>query len=71
MISLMTALDPRKSMEYFALLGYEGDITQAFKITRPRRLDRKRGKSTRDVFHCFIMGKHGVGKVIFVFYPSF
>ncbi|KAJ3191215.1 ERMES complex Ca(2+)-binding regulatory GTPase gem1, partial [Irineochytrium annulatum] len=42
--SMTTLLDFRTTLAYLAYLGYDSDTTTALKITRPRKMDRKRGK---------------------------
>eukprot|EP00850_Spirogloea_muscicola_P009165 SM000051S17525 [mRNA] locus=s51:63093:67305:- [translate_table: standard] len=54
---LMTLLEPVKSLAHLLYLGYPGDPASAFRITRRRRLDRKKQSSTRNVLQCFVFGK--------------
>ena len=50
-------------MEYLAYLGYPGDSTaSALQVTKPRKFDRKKGKSSRNVFLTFVCGAAGSGK---------
>ncbi|KAI8616444.1 P-loop containing nucleoside triphosphate hydrolase protein [Chytriomyces sp. MP71] len=60
--SMTTLVDYRTTLAYLAYLGYRGDRTGALKVTRPKRMDRKRGKVTRNVFSCFVFGAVGSGK---------
>ncbi|XVF41940.1 hypothetical protein PTKIN_Ptkin01aG0321100 [Pterospermum kingtungense] len=60
--SLMTLLDPARSLEYLIYLGYPGDPSSAIRVTRRRRLDRKRQQSERNVFQCFVFGPRNSGK---------
>ncbi|KAJ6883529.1 mitochondrial Rho GTPase 1 [Populus alba x Populus x berolinensis] len=43
-------------------IGYSGDPTAAVRLTRRRRLDRKKQQSDRNVFHCFVFGPKKSGK---------
>lgn len=61
--SMTTLLDRKVTLSYLAYLGYPRDTTQALKVTRSRKVDRKRGKSQRNVFLCYVMGATGSGKV--------
>jgi Ras family protein T1 len=61
--SMTTLLDYRTTLAYLAYLGYDGDATNALKITRPKRLDRRRGKIQRTVFLSYVFGATGSGKV--------
>lgn len=60
--ALMTLLDPVKSLAHIIYLGYPGDPSSAFQITRRRRLDRKRQRSQRTVLQCFVFGPIRAGK---------
>lgn len=60
--ALMTLLDPIKSLAHLIYLGYPGDPSTAFQITRRRRLDRKRQRSQRSVLQCFVFGPVRAGK---------
>jgi Ras family protein T1 len=60
---MTTLLDHKTTLEYLAYLGYPGEeTTSALHVTRPRKVDRKKGKSTRNVFLCYICGAAGSGK---------
>jgi mitochondrial Rho GTPase 1 len=60
---MTTLLDHKITLAYLAYLGYPDDNrTSAFKVTRPRKAERKRGKVTRNVFLCYICGAAGSGK---------
>ncbi|KAH9246374.1 hypothetical protein BASA81_016089 [Batrachochytrium salamandrivorans] len=48
--------------EDFLFPEFEDDTTTALKLTKPRKLDRKRGKVQRDVFLCYVLGATGSGK---------
>ncbi|EFJ25633.1 MIRO family protein [Selaginella moellendorffii] len=60
--SLMTLLDPVKSLGHLIYIGYPADLTSAFRITRRRRLDRKKQRSQRTIFQCYVFGPRGAGK---------
>ncbi|CAO3622675.1 unnamed protein product [Cunninghamella blakesleeana] len=60
--SMTTLSDHKTTLKYLAYLGFEGDTRTALKITRPRRVDRKKGKIQRNVFLCYVVGAPGAGK---------
>ncbi|KAA3468680.1 mitochondrial Rho GTPase 1-like [Gossypium australe] len=60
--TLMTLLDPARSLENLIYIGYPGDSSSAIRITRRRRLDRKKQQSERNVFQCFVFGPANAGK---------
>ncbi|GAB4855539.1 hypothetical protein Ancab_024159 [Ancistrocladus abbreviatus] len=60
--ALMTLLDPAKSVEYLKYLTYDGDAASAIRVTRKRRIDRKKQQSDRNVFQCFVFGPKKAGK---------
>ncbi|KAI8059637.1 EF hand associated-domain-containing protein [Gongronella butleri] len=60
--SMTTLANHQTTLKYLAYLGFEGDTRTALKITRPRRLDRKKGKIQRNVFLCYVVGAPGAGK---------
>lgn len=61
--SMITLLDHKITLAYLAYLGYpEEPRTGALLVTRPRKHDRRRGKSTRNVFLCYVCGAAGSGK---------
>nr|CAD1821942.1 unnamed protein product [Ananas comosus var. bracteatus] len=60
--ALMTLLDPVASLANLIYIGYPGDATSAFQITRKRRVDRKKQQSQRNVFQCFVFGPKNAGK---------
>ncbi|KAF5188186.1 Mitochondrial rho gtpase [Thalictrum thalictroides] len=60
--TLMTLLEPAKSLANLFYIGYEGDSASAFHITRRRLLDRKKQQSERNVFQCFVFGPNLAGK---------
>ncbi|KAM7469313.1 hypothetical protein LguiA_007496 [Lonicera macranthoides] len=60
--ALMTLLDPIRSVENLIYLGYTSDPSSAIRVTRRRRLDRKKQQSDRNVFQCFVFGPKEAGK---------
>ncbi|WCJ43161.1 Mitochondrial Rho GTPase 1 [Euphorbia peplus] len=60
--ALMTLLDPSRAMENLIYIGYPLDTSTAIRITRKRRLDRKKQLSERSVFQCLVFGPKNSGK---------
>lgn len=60
--TLMTLLDPARSVENLIYIGYPGDPSSAIRVTRKRRIDRKKQQSERTVFQCFVFGPKKAGK---------
>ncbi|KAL4080906.1 P-loop containing nucleoside triphosphate hydrolase protein [Scleroderma citrinum] len=61
--SMTTLLDHKTTLAYLAYLGYPDEQrTSALLTTRPRRVDRRKGKATRNVFLCYVCGAAGSGK---------
>jgi Ras family protein T1 len=61
--SLTTLLDHKTTLAYLAYLGYPDELrTSALQVTRSRKLDRRKGKVTRNVFLCYVCGAAGSGK---------
>ncbi|XP_006462756.1 hypothetical protein AGABI2DRAFT_224362 [Agaricus bisporus var. bisporus H97] len=61
--SMTTLLDHKITLAYLAYLGYPGESqTEALQVTRARKLDRRKGKVTRNVFLCYVCGAAGSGK---------
>lgn len=60
--SMTTLLDHRTTLKYLAYLGFEGDTRTALKVTKPKKVDRKKGKIQRNVFSCYVIGAPGSGK---------
>lgn len=58
----MTLLDPARSVENLIYIGYPGDPSSAIRVTRKRRIDRKKQQSERTVFQCFVFGPKKAGK---------
>lgn len=60
---MTTLLEHKTTLAYLAYLGYPDDSrTGALQVTRPRKSDRRKGKVTRNVFLCYIIGAAGSGK---------
>ncbi|KAJ9541074.1 hypothetical protein OSB04_027580 [Centaurea solstitialis] len=59
---LMTLLDPALSVENLICIEYSGDPSSAVRVTRSRRVDRKKQRSDRYVFQCFVFGPKEAGK---------
>ncbi|KAF8105483.1 hypothetical protein N665_0157s0067 [Sinapis alba] len=60
--SLMTILEPARSVEHLIYIGFPGDPSSAIRLTRRRRLDRKKQQCERKVFQCFVFGPNNAGK---------
>eukprot|EP00126_Sphaerothecum_destruens_P008364 Sdes_comp20184_c0_seq1m13447 len=60
--SMTTLVDVRTTLEYLAYLGYPDDSSTAIDVTRSRKIDLKKRKTSRNVFHCFVFGATGSGK---------
>lgn len=61
--SMTTLLDHKTTLAYLAYLGYPDEQrTGALLTTRPRKVDRRKGKVTRNVFLCYVCGAAGSGK---------
>lgn len=60
--SMTTLLEPKTTLGYLAYLGYPTPATTALHITRPRKAERRKGRSTRNVFLCYVCGAAGSGK---------
>lgn len=60
---MTTLLDYKTTLAYLAYLGYPNEPrTSALLVTRPRKVDRRKGKVTRNVFLCYVCGAAGSGK---------
>lgn len=60
---MTTLLNHKQTLEYLAYLGYPDESRiSALQITRPRKVERRKGKSTRNVFLCYVCGAAGSGK---------
>ena len=61
---MQTLMDHKTTLAYLAYLGYPSDdTTDALQIVKNKRADRRKGKSHRSVFLCFVFGAAGCGKV--------
>lgn len=60
--SMTTLLDHKTTLAYLAYFGYPSPRISALHVTRPRKAERRKGKSTRNVFLCYICGAAGSGK---------
>ncbi|KAL5707458.1 hypothetical protein ACHQM5_018358 [Ranunculus cassubicifolius] len=60
--SLMTLLEPQKSLANLVYIGYVGDPASAFRVTKARRLESQNKQSEREVFQCYVIGPKGAGK---------
>lgn len=61
--SMSTLLDHKTTLAFLAYLGYPDDPrTSALQVTRPRKADRRKGKTSRNVFLCYVCGAAGSGK---------
>ena len=61
--SMTTLLDHKTTLAYLAYLGYPDDPrTTALQVTRPRKADRRKGRTSRNVILCYVCGAAGSGK---------
>ncbi|XP_056850199.1 mitochondrial Rho GTPase 1-like [Raphanus sativus] len=60
--SLMTLLEPARSVEHLICIGFQGKPSSAIRITRRRLLDLKKKRCERKVFQCFVFGPNSAGK---------
>ncbi|KAL5792946.1 hypothetical protein ACOSP7_001540 [Xanthoceras sorbifolium] len=60
--ALMTLLDPRRSLANLIYIGYGGDPASTLRVTRRRLTDRKKQRTERNVFRCFVFGPKKAGK---------
>nr|GMD43720.1 mitochondrial Rho GTPase 1-like [Ipomoea batatas] len=60
--NLMALLDPMAAVENLIYIGYAGDPSSTIRVTRRRRLDRKKQQSDRNVYQCFVFGPKEAGK---------
>ncbi|XWS46813.1 hypothetical protein CRYUN_Cryun14cG0100700 [Craigia yunnanensis] len=58
----MTILDPSCSLANLICIGYDGDRTSALRVTRRRSADRKKQRTERNGFHCFVFDPKRSGK---------
>ncbi|XP_010425682.1 PREDICTED: mitochondrial Rho GTPase 3 [Camelina sativa] len=60
--SLMTLIDPARTLEYLMYIRFPYDLSSAVRVTRKRVLDRNEKKSERKVVQCFVFGPKNAGK---------
>lgn len=60
--ALMTLLDPLRSLANLMYIGYSGDPASALCVNRRRIIDRKKQRTERNVFQCFVFGPKNAGK---------
>ncbi|XP_073028481.1 mitochondrial Rho GTPase 1-like [Primulina eburnea] len=60
--ALMMLLDPIHCIETLIYIGYGGDPSSAMRVTRRRRLDRKKQQAERNVHLCYVFGPKEAGK---------
>jgi Ras family protein T1 len=61
--SMTTLLDHKTTLAFLAYLGYPDETrTSALQVSRPRKVDRRKAKLTRNVFLCYVCGAAGSGK---------
>ncbi|KAJ4877678.1 Mitochondrial Rho GTPase 1 [Raphanus sativus] len=60
--SLMTLLEPARSVEHLIYIGFQGGPSSAIRLTRRRLLDRKKKQCERNVVQCFVFGPNSAGK---------
>jgi len=69
--TLMTHVEGKLTLEYLAYLAFSvsiGEETQlpAIQVTRDKRVDLEKGKTTRNVLNCHVIGPQGAGKSCFM-----
>ncbi|KAE9611490.1 hypothetical protein Lal_00011837 [Lupinus albus] len=60
--ALMTLLDPPHSLANLVYIGYSGNPASALRVTQKRSVDRKKQKTERNVFQCYVFGSKNAGK---------
>ncbi|KAK2455554.1 mitochondrial Rho GTPase [Trifolium repens] len=60
--ALLTSLDPRYSLANLIYIGYRAKPSAALRVTSRRSEDRKKQKTERNVFQCYIFGSKNAGK---------
>ncbi|KAI4294914.1 hypothetical protein MLD38_040802 [Melastoma candidum] len=61
--SLMTLLDPAKSLENIVYIEYPVDPSSAVRSTKKRRITRKKQQADRNVFYCWVFGPEKPSKL--------
>ncbi|XP_035224430.1 mitochondrial Rho GTPase 1-like isoform X5 [Stegodyphus dumicola] len=68
--TLIAALDVCRLMEFLAYLGYistsDENQLSAIIVTREKSLDLQKRQTSRNVFHCQVIGPQGAGKTSFM-----
>lgn len=68
--TLMTLIDAKLTLEFFAYLGFktspEDSQLDGIIITRDKRVDLQKKQTSRNVFTCHLIGPHGAGKSTFM-----
>ncbi|XP_004495205.1 mitochondrial Rho GTPase 2-like [Cicer arietinum] len=60
--ALMTSLDPQYALANLVYIGYRSKPEAVFRVTRKRSEDRKKQKTERNVFQCYVFGSKNAGK---------
>ncbi|KAH8104714.1 mitochondrial Rho 1 [Cristinia sonorae] len=63
--SMTTLLEHKTTLGYLSYLGHPQPLS-ALQITRPRKTERRKGRSTRNVFLSYVCGGAGSGKTSFL-----
>ena len=58
---MTTLLEHKTTLAYLAYLGNPQPLS-ALQVTRPRKAERRKGRSTRNVFLSYVCGGAGSGK---------
>lgn len=61
--AMTTLLDYRTTLSYFGYLGFTGESSlTGIKVMRSKKIDRKKRKTSRTTFSCYVFGAVGSGK---------
>ncbi|KAK3269808.1 hypothetical protein CYMTET_21764, partial [Cymbomonas tetramitiformis] len=63
--ALTTLLEPEKMLAYLHYLGFTADQTDpqvAFRISKRRKHEKRKGRFSRNIFKCVVLGAPGAGK---------
>lgn len=60
--NLMTLLEPKKTVELLAYFGFQNILRDGLRLTPSRSSDRSKGKCSRNVLRCMVVGAIGTGK---------